>query len=53
MSYRTLVVSMKRLYKKGKITKEDLQSRVKTEDNPNGTISAEEYNYITGEDYTG
>ena len=38
---RTLVKSMKRLYDAGKVTKEQV----------NETISAEEYEYITGEAY--
>ena len=46
MSYRTMVVSMKRLYNKGKITKEDLKERV-----VNSVITEEEYGYITGEVY--
>ena len=43
---RTLVESLKRLYKKGKVTKEKLQSMVEE-----GTITEAEYKYITGEDY--
>jgi hypothetical protein len=45
---RTLVESLKRLYKKGKVTKEKLQSMVEE-----GTITEAEYEYITGEDYDG
>lgn len=45
---RTLVESLKRLYKKGKVTKGKLQSMV-AED----TITETEYLYITGEDYDG
>lgn len=45
---RTLVESLKRLYKKGKVTKEKLQSMV-----AEGTITEAEYEYITGEDYGG
>lgn len=43
---RTLVESFKRLYKKGKLTKEQLVSRVEK-----GEITPEEYKYITGEDF--
>ncbi|MBR0126897.1 MAG: XkdX family protein [Firmicutes bacterium] len=43
---RTLVESLKRLYKKGKVTKEKLQSMVEE-----GTITEAEYEYITGESY--
>lgn len=43
---RTIVESLKRLYEKGKLTKEDIALRV-----VKGTITAEEYKYITGEDY--
>ena len=45
---RTLVESLKRLYKKGKVTKEKLQSMV-----DEGTITENEYEYITGEDFNG
>ena len=45
---RTLVESLKRLYKKGKVTKKKLQSMVEE-----GTITEAEYEYITGEDYDG
>ena len=40
---RTLVESLKRLYKKGKVTKKKLQEMVDA-----GTITQDEYNYITG-----
>ena len=38
---RTLVESLKRLYKKGKVTKKKLQEMVDA-----GTITQEEYDYI-------
>lgn len=41
-----LVGPMKRLYKEGKITKEDVAERVKT-----GKITKADYEYITGEKY--
>ena len=41
---RILVESLKRLYENGKVTKEQLQKR-----GEKGTITIEEYNYITGE----
>ena len=41
-----LVESMKRLYQSGKITKENVLARVKS-----GKITADEYEYITGEAY--
>ncbi len=44
MSY--LVESLKRLYTKGSLTKEQIRERVEK-----GTISKDEYKYITGEDY--
>ncbi|MBE5899504.1 MAG: XkdX family protein [Lachnospiraceae bacterium] len=40
---RTLVESLKRLYKKGKVTKKKLQEMVDA-----GTITQDEYNYIIG-----
>ena len=43
---RKLVESLKRLYKAKRLTKELLKERVEK-----GTISAEEYKEITGEDY--
>lgn len=43
---RALVESYKRLYKAGKLTKEELKTRVLRQ-----LINAEEYKYITGEDY--
>lgn len=43
---RTLVESLKRLYAKGKVTKEKLLTMVQE-----GTITEAEYNYITGEAY--
>lgn len=42
----TLVESLKRLYLKGKLTKEQIKARV-----VKGTITTDEYKYITGEDY--
>lgn len=42
----TLVKSLKRLYDKGRVTKEHLQEMVTDE-----KITAEEYEYITGEPY--
>lgn len=44
----TLVKSLKRLYEKGRLTKEQIEERV-----VNGTITEEEYEYITGEEYNG
>lgn len=44
---RTLVESLKRLYKAGKLTKEQVAERVEK-----GSISADEYEYITGEKYS-
>ena len=41
-----LVESMKRLYKSGKITKENVKVRVKS-----GKITEDEYEYIVGEKY--
>lgn len=43
---RTLVESFKRLYKAGRLTKEQMQARVK-----NGLLAEEEYEYIVGEPY--
>jgi hypothetical protein len=43
---RILVESLQRLYAKGKLTIEQLKERVRK-----NTISAEEYEYITGETY--
>lgn len=43
---RTLVESLKRLYGKGSLTLEQIGERVEK-----GTISGEEYEYITGEEY--
>lgn len=40
---RTLVESLKRLYKKDKVTKKKLQEMVDA-----GTITQDEYNYIIG-----
>ncbi len=45
---RTLVKSLKRLYDKGTLTKEDIRERVEK-----GTISEAEYEYIIGEPYEG
>lgn len=42
----TLVESLKRLYHKGRLTKAQIAERVEK-----GTITPEEYKYITGEDY--
>lgn len=42
---RTLVESIKRLYVSGKLTKAQVSDRVQK-----GSISAEEYVYITGEE---
>jgi uncharacterized XkdX family phage protein len=41
-----LVQSLKRLYNQGKITEEQVAERVKT-----GKITADDYEYITGEAY--
>lgn len=41
-----LIESLKRLYEKGRLTKEQIAERVKK-----GTITADDYKYITGEDY--
>ena len=43
----TIINSMKRLFKAGKITKDDLTIRVQ-----NGKLTKDEYKTITGEDYT-
>lgn len=43
---KALVDSLKRLYDKGRLTKEQIRGRVEK-----GTITEEEYKYITGEDY--
>lgn len=43
---RVLVNSLKRLYEAEKLTIKQLQERVER-----GTITAEEYEYITGESY--
>lgn len=43
---KTLIESLKRLYLNKRITKKDVAQRVE-----NGTITAEEYKYITGEKY--
>ena len=44
---RTLVESLKRLYSKDRLTKEQVAERV-----TKGSISADEYQYITGEEYS-
>lgn len=44
---RTLVESLKRLYAKEKLTREQVTERV-----TKGSISADEFEYITGEEYT-
>lgn len=43
---RTLVESLKRLYEKSKLTREQVEERV-----AKGSISADEFKYITGEEY--
>ena len=43
-----LVNSLKRLYEKGTLTLEQMKERV-----TKGTITTEEYEYITGEVYVG
>jgi uncharacterized XkdX family phage protein len=43
---KILVESLKRMYKKGTLTEEQIAERV-----TKGSISAEEYEYITGEAY--
>ena len=43
---RILIESLKRLYKSGKITKENVSARVKS-----GKITKDEYEYIAGEKY--
>lgn len=43
---RTLVESLKRLYERGKLTLEQVGERV-----VKGSISAGEFQYITGEEY--
>lgn len=43
---RILVESLKRLYEKGRLTKEQIAERVER-----GTITDEEYAYIVGEPY--
>ena len=43
---RILVESLKRLYEKGRLTKEQIVERIEK-----GSITAEEYEYITGEKY--
>ncbi len=45
---RTLVKSLKRLYESRQLTKEQIRERV-----AKGTITEEEYKYITGEEYDG
>ena len=42
----TIINSMKRLYEKGSVTKEEFITRVQ-----NGKLTEEEYKTITGEDY--
>ena len=44
---RMLVESFKRLYENDRITKKEMQTRVK-----NGRITEDEYEYITGEKYS-
>ena len=43
---RTLVESLKRLHDKSKLTREQVEERV-----AKGSISADEFQYITGEEY--
>lgn len=43
---RTLVESLKRLFTKGKLTREQVAERV-----TKGSISADEFEYITGDEY--
>lgn len=45
---KMLVESLKRMYKKGTLTKEQVAERV-----ARGSISADEYEHITGEKYSG
>lgn len=45
---KMLVESLKRMYKKGTLTEEQIAERV-----TKVSISAEEYEYITGEKYSG
>lgn len=45
---KILVESLKRMYKKGTLTEEQIAERV-----TKGSISAEEYEYIMGEKYSG
>lgn len=45
---KILVESLKRMYKKGTLTEEQIAERV-----TKGSISTEEYEYITGEKYSG
>ena len=45
---KILVESLKRMYKKGTLTKEQISERV-----AKGSISADEYEYITGEKFSG
>lgn len=45
---KILVESLKRMYKKGTLTEEQIAERV-----TKGSISVEEYEYITGEKYSG
>ena len=45
---KMLVESLKRMYKKGTLTEEQIAERV-----TKGSSSAEEYEYITGEKYSG
>ena len=45
---KMLVESLKRMYKKGTLTEEQIAER-----DTKGSISAEEYEYITGEKYSG
>lgn len=44
---KILVESLKRMYKKGTLTKEQIEERV-----AKGSISVDEFEYITGETYS-
>ena len=44
----TLVESLKRLYEAGRLSLDQMKERVKK-----GTITEDEYKYITGKDYEG
>lgn len=44
---KTLVESLRRMYEKGTLVKDQIAERLERQ-----SISAEEYEYITGEEYT-